>query len=306
MSQTPFLQGMAAGALRSGTSIMYGALGEVINERAGVVNLGLEGCMLTGACAGFIATYRSGNPYLGIAAAALAGGAFNLLFGFLAVTRRANQLASGLTLMFFALGLTALLGTKYVGKRIDGLDQLSIPLLSKIRWVGPAVFTGDILTFGMLPSAIAVWWLLYRTRWGLKVRTVGESRTAAFAAGLSPQKIQYQALFAGGLLGGIGGAHLSLSYTRVWIEGMTAGRGFIAVALVIFATWQPLRVIAGALLFGGAIAFQLQLQAHNTSISPFLLDMLPYLLTLFVLLVWGRKRQHQMPHGLVEVFEGTN
>jgi simple sugar transport system permease protein len=137
------------------------------------------------------------------------------------------------------------------------------------------------------------------------LRTVGENRMAAFAAGLNPQRIQYQALFIGGMLGGIGGAQLSLSYARVWVEGMTSGRGFIAVALVIFASWNPQRAIIGALLFGGAIAFQLQLQARDTSVSPFLLDMLPYLLTLLALLVFGRKRQYQMPEGLREVFEGT-
>ncbi len=303
---TPFAQGVAAGAIRSGTSILYGALGEVIVERAGMVNLGLEGCMLVGACFGFVATAETGNAYIGLIAAALAGGVFNQLFGFLVVTRRANQLASGLTLMFFSLGLTAIVGKDYVGRKVQGLDTWHMPLLSDIRWVGPVLFRGDLLTFGMVPMALAVWYALYRTRWGLSLRTVGENRTAAFAAGLRPERIQYQALFVGGMLGGLGGAHLSLSYAGVWVEGMTSGRGFIAVALVIFASWQPLRAIAGALLFGGAIAFQLQLQARDTSISPFLLDMLPYLLTLLVLLVWGRNRQYQMPQGLTEVFEGTS
>jgi ABC-type uncharacterized transport system permease subunit len=305
MSTTPFVQGMAAGAIRSGTSILYAALGETLVERAGMVNLGLEGCMLTGACFGFVVTYRTGNAYLGLVAAALAGGLYNQLFGILAVTRRANQLASGLTLLFFAYGLTAIVGADVVGKRIEGLDQFSIPVLGGIPWVGPVLFQGDILTFGLIPCALLVWWLLNRTRWGLNLRTVGESRAAAYAAGLNPQRIQYQALFLGGMLGGIGGAQLSLSYALVWVEQMTQGRGFIAVALVIFASWRPLRTIAGALLFGAAIAFQLQLQAHNTGASPFLLDMLPYLLTLLVLLFVGRKRQFQAPQGLWEVFEGT-
>jgi ABC-type uncharacterized transport system permease subunit len=299
------IQGVIGGAIRSGTSILYAALGEVIVQRAGMVNLGLEGCMLVGACCGFIGAAQTGNAYVGILAAALAGALFNLLLGYLIVTRRANQLASGLTLLFFALGLTAILGSDYVRRRIDGLDQLSIPVLGGIPIIGPLVFQGDILSLGMVPMALLVWWILFRTRWGLGVRTVGESRSAAFAAGLNPQRIQYQALFVGGLLGGIGGAHLSLSYARVWIEAMTTGRGFIAVALVIFATWHPVRAVAGALLFGGAIAFQLQLQARNADVSPFLLDMLPYVLTIVVLLVWGRKRQYQMPEGLGEVFEGT-
>ena len=302
---TPFAQGVASGAIRSGTSILYAALGEVIVQRAGMVNLGLEGTMLIGACFGFIATVETGSVYLGLLVAAISGGIFNLLFGYLAITRRANQLASGLTMMFFALGLTAILGKDYVGQSIDRLPTWSVPGLSEIPWVGPVLFENDMLSFLMVPMAGLVWYALYRTKWGLNLRTVGESRTAAFAAGLNPERIQYEALFAGGLLGGIGGAHLSLAYTGVWVEGMTSGRGFVAVALVIFASWDPIRAIAGALLFGGAVAFQLQLQAREVSISPFLLDMLPYLLTLAVLLIWGRNRQNQMPQGLTEVFEGT-
>jgi simple sugar transport system permease protein len=300
-----FIQGVLTGAIRSGTSIFYAALGEVIVERAGIVNLGLEGCMLVGACAGFIAASRTGSAYLGLLAAAVAGGLFNLLLGLMVIARRANQLASGLTLLFLAYGLTAIFGADYVGKRINGLQSISIPLLGDLPWIGPILFQGDLLWFGMLPMAGFVWWLLYRTRWGLSLRTVGESRVVAYAAGMSPQRVQYQALFIGGLLGGLGGGQLSLSYARVWIEQMTAGRGFIAVALVIFATWHPVRAIVGALLFGGAIAFQLQLQARGATVSPFLLDMLPYLLTITVLLIWGRKRQYQMPQGLSEVFEGT-
>jgi simple sugar transport system permease protein len=203
------------------------------------------------------------------------------------------------------MGLTALVGADYVSQRINGLDQLSIPVLVQIPWVGPVLFEGDVLIFGIVPCSLLVWWALYRTRWGLWLRTVGESRRVAYATGLSPHWIQYQALFIGGLLGGLGGAQLSLSYARAWIEGMTAGRGFIAVALVIFASWRPLRVIGGALLFGGAIAFQLQLQARNAPVSPFLLNMIPYLLTLLVLLGLGRQRRYQMPEGLKEVFEGT-
>jgi general nucleoside transport system permease protein len=303
------LQGVLTGAFRSGTSILYAALGEVIVERSGVINLGLEGCMLVGACAGFIVAVETGSSYVGLVAGGLAGSAFNLVLGYMVVSRRANQLASGLALQFLALGLTAIFGANYVQRRIDGLDTLHVPILADVPLVGQAIFQGDILTLGLIPVSVIVWWLLFRTRWGLALRTVGESRTVAFAAGLRPDWLQYQSLLVGGLLGGMGGAHLSLSYARVWIEGMTAGRGFIAVALVIFATWHPLRVILGALLFGGAIAFQLQLQARNAGVSPFLLDMLPYLLPLAVLLLarlWGSgKRQSQVPEGLFAVFEGT-
>lgn len=303
---TPFSQGLAAGAIRSGASLLYAGLGELLVERAGMVNLGLEGTMLTGACFGFVAASRTSSPYVGLVAAAIAGGLFNLLFGFLVVTRRASQLAAGLTLLFLAYGLTALVGHNYVGVRINGLNQFNIPLLVRIPWLGPVLFRGDVLTFAMVPCAGVIWWVLYRTRWGLALRTVGESRESAYAAGLSPQRIQYEAVFVGGMLGGIGGAHITLAVAGNWVEEVTAGRGFIAVALVIFACWQPLRVIAGALLFGGAIALQLQLQARNAPISPFLLQMLPYVLTLLVLLWSGRKRAFQMPEGLKEVFEGTS
>ncbi|MHB8574462.1 MAG: ABC transporter permease [Dehalococcoidia bacterium] len=301
----PFAQGVAEETIRQGSTVLYAAIGEVIVERAGMVNLGLEGTMLTGACFGFIATSRTGSPYLGLLAAALSGGLFNLIFGFLAVTRRANQLAAGLTVLFFAYGLTAIAGFNYVGKRITSLSNWSVPGLSDIPGIGPVLFKGDILIFGMVPAALLVWYLLYRTRWGLNLRTVGESRTAAYAAGLNPERIQYEALFVGGLFGGLGGAQLSLFIASVWLEQMTAGKGFIAVALVIFASWHPLRAIVGAALFGGSVALELQLQAHNASISPVLLDMLPYLITLLVLVAWGRNRQYQMPMGITEVFEGT-
>ena len=304
-SISSFFQGLFGGAIRSGTSILYAALGEVIVERAGIVNLGLEGCMLVGAAFGFIAAVLTGNSYLGLLVAAIAGGLFNLLLGFLVVTRRASQLASGLVLYFLGMGLTSLVGANYVGQKINGLDQFSIPLLGQIPWLGPILFQGDILTFGIVPCALLVWWALYRTRWGLWLRTVGESRRVAFATGLNPQWIQYQALFIGGMLGGIGGAQLTLSYARAWVENITAGYGFIAVAIVIFASWRPIRVIAGALLFGGAVALQLQLLARNVPVSSFILNMIPYLLTLLVLLWLGRQRRYQMPEGLKEVFEGT-
>jgi simple sugar transport system permease protein len=157
----------------------------------------------------------------------------------------------------------------------------------------------------VVPLAILVWWALFYTRWGLILRAVGENPTAAFAAGKNPHRVQYQALFVAGILGGIAGAHLSLALAKTWAEWMTAGRGFIAVALVIFSKWHPLRAIAGALLFGGAIAFQLQMQARGVPVSPFLLDMLPYLLSLAVLAVWGGARRHAAPASLGRVFQGT-
>ncbi|MBX3015523.1 MAG: ABC transporter permease [Caldilineaceae bacterium] len=299
-----FIIGVLTGAIGAGTSVLYAALGEVISERAGVINLGVEGTMLIGASVGFAATHQSGNPLFGLAAAMVAGGLFNLLFGYLVIGRGANQLASGLTLGFLGIGLSALIGRPYVGQMVQGLPKLPVPVLADLPVLGRVLFRHDILIYAVVPIALLLAWLLVRTRWGLALRTVGEDKTVAYAAGLQPTLLQYQAIFIGGMLAGLGGAHLSLAYTGVWTEQMTAGRGFIAVALVIFAAWSPVRAVWGALLFGGALAFQLQLQARGAPISPFILDMLPYLLTLGVLLFLRNRPGYTMPAGLSSVFEG--
>jgi ABC-type uncharacterized transport system permease subunit len=299
-----FVIGVLVGALQAGTSVLYAALGEVIVERSGVINLGLEGSMLMGASAGFAVTYQTGNPWLGLAAAALAGALFNLILAYLVVTRGANQLASGLALGFLGVGLSAVIGRPYVGQMIDGIGTMPIPMLADLPVLGAVLFQHDILIYAVIPLAFFLQWVLFHTRWGLAIRTVGEDKTVAYAAGLRTKWLQYQALFVGGLLAGLGGAHLSLAFTGVWGEQMTAGRGFIAVALVIFAAWSPLRAVLGALLFGGALAFQLQLQARGAPVSPFFLDMLPYLLTLGVLLFLRGSRRYAMPAGLKSVFEG--
>lgn len=299
-----FIIGVLTGAIGAGTSVLYAALGEVISERAGVINLGVEGTMLVGAAVGFAATHQTENAFLGLLAAMVAGGLFNLIFAYLVITRGANQLASGLTLGFLGIGLSALIGKPYVGQMVQGLTKLPVPMLADLPVLGRVLFRHDILIYAAVPLAFLLSWLLTRTRWGLSLRTVGEDKTVAYAAGLQPTRLQYQAVFIGGLLAGLGGAHLSLGYTGVWTEQMTAGRGFIAVALVIFAAWSPLRAVWGALLFGGALAFQLQLQARGAPISPFLLDMLPYLLTLGVLLALRKRPGYTMPAGLSTVFEG--
>ncbi len=292
------------GAVRSGTSVLYGTLGEIISERAGVVNLGVEGCMLMGACAGFVTAAITRDPLLGIAAAGLAGGALSLIHAFLCITRGANQLASGLATMFFGLGLTGLIGAPYIKENIDGLSPWPVPFLADLPYLGTILFRHDALTYASLLLALALWATLKYTRWGLAVRAVGERSTVAFAAGLHPRKIQYAAVVAGGILAGLGGAQLSLAFTHTWVEGMTAGRGFIAVALVIFSMWDPLKAIVGAGLFGAAVAFQFQLQTLGTPISPYILDMLPYLITLAVLLIWGQTGKRAMPEGLRAVMAG--
>ena len=304
---TPLIIGVLAGAVLSGASLLYATLGETIGERAGIVNLGLEGVLLMGASVGFAVCAATGSSGLGLAAAAGAGVLANVLFGWLVVTRRANQLASGLAMLFFGLGVSALVGAPHMGAVIVGLPKWRPALLARLPWVqGTTLFNYDILIWSALPVAVLVWWALFRTRWGLGVRAVGESPAAAFASGRNPALLQFQALAAGGLLGGLAGAHLSLSLTLTWAEYMTAGRGFIAIALVIFSKWRPLRAIAGALLFGGAEALQLQLQARGVGISPFLLEMFPYLLTILVLLAWGGSRRYFAPAALGRTFYGQD
>jgi simple sugar transport system permease protein len=299
-----FARSLVAGAVVSGTPLLYATLAEVIGERAGIVNLGLEGVMLVGAVVGFVATVHTGSAAIGVLAAALAGAAFNTFFTWLVVDRRANQLATGLALMFCGVGLSALIGAPYIGRPITGLAEVPVPALAAIPVLGPALFVHDALVYAAVPIAIATWWALFFTRWGLAVRAVGENPVAAFAAGESPRALQYQALLLAGLLAGIAGAHLSIGVAKTWAEWMTAGRGFIAVALVVFARWHPLRAVAGAFLFGGAISLQLQLQARGLAISPFVLDMLPYVLSLAVLAAWGGMGRHAAPGSLGRVFQG--
>ena len=301
-----FVQSLLTGAVVSGTPLLYATLAEVIGQRAGVVNLGLEGVMLVGAVAGFVTTVHTGSATAGVLAAGLAGAAFNALFAWLVVDRRANQLATGLALMFCGVGLSALVGAPYIGRPIAGLVEIPLPGLASLPVIGPALFVHDALVYTAVPVALAVWWALFSTRWGLAVRAVGEHPVAAFAAGRDPRVLQYQALLLAGLLGGVAGAHLSIGIARTWAEWMTAGRGFIAVALVIFARWQPLRAVAGALLFGGAISLGLLLQARGLAVSPFVLDMLPYVLSLAVLAASGGTGRHAAPASLGRVFRGSS
>jgi ABC-type uncharacterized transport system permease subunit len=300
-----FVADVSSGAIRAGASVMFATYGEIISERAGIINLGVEGCMITGACVGFVVTAKTGEPYLGVLAAIIAGAAMASIHAFMVIGRGANQLARGLALMFLGLGLTAYIGRPYVSFKINGINDYPVPLLHKIPGIGIVFFDHDPLTYLAFVLGPVIWWLMFKTRWGLQLRAVGESVDAAFAAGINPKRIQYMAVIAGGALAGLGGAQLSLAYTQSWVEGMTNGRGFIAVALVIFAMWNPLRGMAGALLFGGAVAFQLQLQARGVGISPFLLDMTPYLITIAVLLALVRLGRDSFPAGLKEVFRGT-
>ncbi len=297
------IKGVITGAVGPGISVMYATYGEVITERSGKINLGVEGSMLMGACFGFIAAAETGSEAIGVLTGAMAGGGLSLIFAFLVVHRRANQLATGLALTMLGAGITSWAGRSYVGVNIDGLNSISIPFFSRLPLIGEALFQQDILAYCAYALGPILWYLLFRTRWGLSLRAVGESVEVAYAAGRNPAVVQYVAIFLGGMLAGIGGSQLSLAFTQSWSEGMTAGRGFIAVALVIFGMWTPLRAMAGALLFGAAIGLELQLQTVDAPISSFYLQMLPYVITLSVLAIWTGSALRSMPEGLKRVLK---
>ncbi|MEE8246459.1 MAG: ABC transporter permease, partial [Alphaproteobacteria bacterium] len=247
--------------VRAGTPLVFAALGELVTEKSGVLNLGIEGMMLIGAVAGFIATVLTGSPALGVLAAIVAAMAISAVFGFLTLTLMANQVATGLALTIFGIGLSAFVGLAYIGTPIQGMQQLSLPWLGEIPVIGPLLFGQDPLVYLSLVMLALVTWFLYRSRPGLVLRAVGESHDAAHAIGYSVLGIRYLAVMFGGGMAGLGGAYLSLVYTPQWAESMTAGRGWIALALVVFATWRPARVLLGAYLFGGLTIIGFYIQA---------------------------------------------
>jgi simple sugar transport system permease protein len=280
-----FTAAVFAAAIRAGTPVLFATLGEIFAERAGILNLGVEGMMLVGALAGFMTTVRTGNPWLGAAAAALASGLLSLVHAVLTVTLRANQVASGLALTIFGTGLSASLGRSVIGVPAPGFQMTPVPAPSRLPVVGPVFFRQDPLVYLSYLLVPLAWYALYRTRWGLNIRAVGEHPEAADAAGVDVARVRYTAVALGGVLAGLGGTFLSTAYTGMWIENMTAGRGWIAVALVIFATWDPLRAVLGAYLFGGVNALQLNLQAAGTRLPVYLLLMAPYVFTIIVLTI---------------------
>jgi simple sugar transport system permease protein len=296
---------VAEGAVRGGTSILFAALGETLAERAGVINLGTEGSMLCGALAAYAVTVETGNPWLGVLGGAVAGALLASVHALIVLGRKANQLATGFVVLFLGLGLTSLFGAAYVGRPVHTFGLWDIPLLSDIPALGPILFHHDPLTYLSYLLAPAMWWLLYRSRWGLLVRASGERPEVLRAYGANPSTVRYLAVTGGGLLAGVGGAQLSTAYTNSWFEGMTAGRGFIAVALVIFAAWHPLRAVGGAYLFGAALALSPALQARGVGLNQFALDALPYLVTVAALILLGRRRSNAAPEGLSQVFEMT-
>jgi simple sugar transport system permease protein len=294
---------VSTGAVRGGTSILLAALGETVSERAGVINLGIEGSMLCGALTGFAVAAETGNTWVGVGAAMIAGGLLAAVHGYLVLGRRANQLANGLVVLFLGLGLTSLFGTSYVQAEVDILRPWSIPGLSSIPWIGEIFFQQDPLTYLSYLAVPLCWWVLFRSRWGLLIRGAGERVEVLTTYGHPAQRVQFMAVVAGGMLAGLGGAQLSVAYTGAWFENMTQGRGFIAVAVVIFASRQPFRVAAGAYLFGAALALSPALQARGYAINQFALDAIPYAVTIVVLIVFGRRQAAEAPEGLKKVFE---
>ncbi len=273
--------------MEAGTPLLLGTLGEIYAERSGVLNLGVEGMMIMGAVTAFASTIYTGNPWVGVAAAAAVGGLMSLIHSFISITLKGNQIVSGLALTMFGLGLSGLIGKNYIGLTVRRINEFSIPALSKIPFLGPIIFQHDLLVYLSLALVPIMWFILFKTRIGINIRSVGENPAAADTLGVNVVLTRYLCVFTGGVLAGVAGAYLSLVYTPEWIEGMTAGKGWIVIALTIFSTWNPLNALVGAYLFGGIDAIQFNLQPLGIPVN--VLKMLPYLMTIIVLLMVTRK-----------------
>ena len=273
------------------TPLLLAALGELVVERSGVLNLGVEGMMIVGAVSAFGTALATGSPWLGVLAGAAAGMAMALLFGLLTQTLVTNQVASGLAITILGLGVSGLAGEAFVGQPGLRLSNIDVPGLSTLPVVGRLLFGQDPLFYLSIFLTVAVAWFLFVSRAGLTVRAVGDSHDAAHALGIDVVRVRYLCILFGGVCAGLGGAHLSLVYVPQWVEGMTAGRGWIALALVVFASWRPLRVVAGAYLFGSVTIAQFHVQALGVAIPSQLLSALPYLATIVVLVLIARNRR---------------
>ncbi len=296
---------LIASLMVASTPILLASLGELVVEKSGVLNLGVEGMMITGAVVGFAIGVTTGTPLIGFAAAAVAGAVLALLFGFITQILLSNQVATGLALTLFGIGLSALIGKPYVGIRAPSFPKLHIPLLSDIPILGPILFRHDPMVYFSLALVVAVWLILTRTRAGLILRAVGENHTAAHALGYKVVRVRLMAIAFGGACAGLGGAYVSLVRVPQWTEGMTAGAGWIALAIVVFASWRPWRVLLGAYLFGGVTVLQLNLQAAGVPIPVEYLSMSPYLVTILVLVIISVRGSHGAPGSLGRVFHAS-
>lgn len=291
-----FVVGVLASAVRWATPILFAALGEVFTERAGILNLGLEGIMLMGALSGFVGAYNTGSLWVGVLVAAATGMVMGLLMAFVSVTAKANQVVAGLGITILGGGLSTLLFRLFFGLRtkpptIKTFGTEPIPLLSEIPVLGRMFFNHNIMVYLAFILVGVGWFVLYRTRYGLALRAVGERPEAVDTRGLNVTRLRYSALLIGGALAGIGGAYLPLANLGLFWTQMTAGRGFIAVAVVVFSRWDPVRALLGALVFGGAAALQTALQTLEAPIPSELLLMMPYIVTIIVLVIVSRRAE---------------
>ena len=282
------LVAILAAAIAAGTPLVFAALGELVTEKSGVLNLGVEGMMLIGAVAGFAATVASGNPWLGILAGMAAGAAMASIFAVLTLQLMANQVAAGLALTLFGVGLSAFVGKPLESVALGSQQAWAIPLLADLPVLGPVLFRHHLLVYLSWALFVALSWFLYRSRAGLVLRSIGESPESAHAIGYRVIAIRYLATLFGGAMAGVGGAYLAEFYTPMWVEGLVAGRGWIALALVVFATWRPGRVLLGAYLFGGVTIAQFFAQGAGLAVPSQFLSALPYLATILVLVLISR------------------
>ncbi len=279
---------LLAATLNAGTVLAIAALGLLINEKAGIVNLGAEGMMLCAAIAGFATVVHTGSDWLGFAAGMGAGALLAAIFGVLVIWLNTNQYATGLALSLFGAGFSAFAGIKYVQEKLPERPQFHIPLLGDIPLLGPALFRQHPMVYLAMLLVVGLIWFLYRTRSGLVLRSVGESPESAHALGYPVRRIRLGAVVAGGALCGLAGAYIAVIYTPLWVEGMVAGKGWIALALTTFATWRPARVLLGAYLFGGVTMLQFHLQGIGVEVPSQFLTMLPYIATIVVLALISR------------------
>ena len=277
-----------AATLNAGTVLAIAALGLLINEKAGIVNLGAEGMMLCAAIAGFATVVHTGSDVMGFMAGMAAGALMAAIFGGLVIYLGANQYATGLALSLFGAGFSAFVGIGYVQEKLPPRPAFEIPFLADIPWIGPAVFKQHPLVYGVIGFVFALIWFLEKTRTGLVLRSVGESPESAHALGYPVRRIRLSAVIAGGALCGLAGAYISVAYTPLWVEGMVAGKGWIALALTTFATWRPARILLGACLFGGVTMLQFHLQGLGVQVPSQWLSALPYLATIVVLALISR------------------
>ena len=274
-------------AILAGTSILIATLGEIFTERSGILNLGLEGMMVMGAITAYVMTYLTQNPWIGLIMAMIVGGLFSLIHAFISITLKGNQTISGLALTMLGLGISAVIGRSYSETIVQTTVQqykftpISIPFLSEIPLIGPGLFTADPIVFIGIITSIILWYILFKTKYGLTIRAVGENPSVADSLGINIYLIRYICVFLGGLLAGLAGAHITIAYTSTWFDGVTRGRGWIAVGLTIFALWNPIRALIGSYLFGLFYMLQFWIQVQ---IAQSLLAMMPYVFTIVVLL----------------------